>query len=173
MKLAYKNEKDKCYGATGMAIAVVLFDAEDMLNGVNLDAEPAQMMEFKHDYYYSGNPRVSATTSWKILVRNLNIAMGMSLGNVLCRRLVLEGARIDNDIIDALCESAVADASEVCALEEDEARHIFDKNLTYLHRVFSHGGVKSVAHDFAERLQHARRLSRLDILEQLRALNML
>lgn len=173
MKLAYKNEKDKCYGATGMAIAVVLFDAEDMLTAVNLDAEPAQMMEFTHDYYYSGNPSVSATTSWKTLVRNFNLAMGVSIGNVLCRKLVLDGVSIDRDIVDALCESAVADASEVCALEEDEARHIFDKNMNYLHRVFSHGGVKSVAHDFAGRLQRARRLSRLEILEQLHALNML
>ena len=41
--LSYKNENDRCYGATGMAIGLVVFDGEDMLAGVSLDA-PAHAM---------------------------------------------------------------------------------------------------------------------------------
>ena len=39
-KLSYTNEDDKCYGATGMAIGIVVFDGEDKLAGVGLDADP-------------------------------------------------------------------------------------------------------------------------------------
>lgn len=173
MKLSYKDERDRCYGATGMAIAVVIFDGEDMVRGVNLDAAPEDMMEFTSDYYYSGNPRVSATTSWKAIVRNFNLAMGVSLANILCRRMVMEGRAAEQELIDELRSLALAEGTETCALEPDEAGHLFDKNRAYLQRVFSHRGVHSVAHEFAERLAADRRLSRLEMLEQLRSLSML
>ncbi len=173
MKLSYKNDNDKCYGATGMAITVVLLDADEMVMGVNLDAEPTEMMEYTHDYYYSGNPRMSASDSWKIIVRNFNIAMGVSLGNILCRRMVLEGNSLDRGTIDDLRSLMISEGTDSCALERDEISHMFEKNYSYLQRVFAHRGVQSVAHDFAERLAATRRLSRMEMLEQLRALNML
>ena len=40
-RLSYRNEDDKCYGITGMAMAVVIFDGEEMLAGVDMDAVSA------------------------------------------------------------------------------------------------------------------------------------
>ena len=37
-KLKYRDERDKTYGLTGMAIAMVMADGEDMLMQVSLDA---------------------------------------------------------------------------------------------------------------------------------------
>ena len=45
MKLSYRNENDRCYGAAGMAIGLVVFDGEDMLAGISLDAPAHAMME--------------------------------------------------------------------------------------------------------------------------------
>ena len=50
---------------------------------------------------------------------------------------------------------------------------MFEKNISYLTKVFSHRGVQSVAHDFAAELLARRSLSRLDVLEQLEALRVL
>ncbi|MCM1109865.1 MAG: hypothetical protein NC336_01505 [Clostridium sp.] len=173
MKLSYRNEKDKLYGATGMAIAIVLFDAEELINGVNVDSDPTDMVEYTADYYFSGNPRVSATTSWKTIVRNFNLAVGVSLGNILCRRIVLDSATVDRGTIDDLRSLIVSEGTDTCSLERDEVTHLFEKNYNYLSRVFTHRGVQSVARDFAERLASSRRLSRIEILEQLRALSSL
>ena len=36
--LRYRNEDDRCYGATGMTVALVVMEGEDLLSAVNLDA---------------------------------------------------------------------------------------------------------------------------------------
>ena len=58
-------------------------------------------------------------------------------------------------------------------LEDDEINHVFDREYTILHRVFNHQGVQSIIHDFADTMKRRRTMSRLEILEQLRALSML
>lgn len=47
---SYTSEDDKCYGATGMAIAVVVYDSEDMLASISLDASPEHMLEYVDDF---------------------------------------------------------------------------------------------------------------------------
>ena len=173
MKLSYKDELDKCYGATGMAIGIVVLDGEDMIYGVNLDAEPLDVVEYTEDFYFSGNPSVSAKVSWNKMLQNFNISMGATIANVLCRSLLLEHAVPPKNIHDELRSLAVSEGTDTCALEADEIEHIFDKNYSYLTRIFSHRGVQSVANDFATALQASRRLSRLEVLEHLRALSML
>lgn len=173
MKLSYRDEKDKCYGATGMAMGVVILDGEDMLAAVNLDEDPSATLEFVADYYFSGNPRVSAKAAWNKILHNFNLSMGVSLANVLCRSLVLDNRDIERDTVDQLRQLMIAEGRDTCSLDDDEINHIFDKNYNYLYRVFSHRGVQSVAHDFADTLMRVRRLTRAEVIEQLRALNML
>lgn len=173
MELSYRDERDKCYGATGMAIGVVVFDGEEMVHGINLDAEPHEMLEYTADFYFTGNPGVSAKTAWKRILQNFNLSMGVTIANVLCRSLLLDHKVPERRLHDDLCRLTVEEGSETCDLEPDEVERMFDKTYSYLTRVFAHRGVQSVARDFAQTLSESRRLSRMEIVDQLRALNML
>ena len=172
-KLSYKNEEDKAYGATGMAMAVVIFDGEDKLSGINLDAEPDAVMQFTDEFYFNGNPGFSAKSSWNQMLGNFNLAMALSLGNVICRSVSYRSEQIDNKMKAFLRDLMIEEGSANCGLEEDETGHLFEKNYSYLTRAFNHYGVQSVARDFADTLRQRRQMTRLDILESLRALTAL
>ena len=126
-KFSYRNEDDKSYGATGMAVAVMIFDGEDKLAYIDLDETPDSMFHLTGDFYFAGNPGVSAKTV----------------------------------------------GADSCQLEDDETLRLFNKNYTYLHRVFNHYGVQSVVNDFAGELKRCRRMTRYDVIDHLRALSSL
>lgn len=172
--LSYKSEDDKCYGITGMAIALVIFDGDDYLTSINLDAESSDdTMNFTDEFYFAGNPEFSAKNVWNHILKNFNLAIALSVGNILCRRLVLESKPLERDAAKYLSKIMTEVGSESCSLESDETRHLFDKNYNYLNRIFSHHGVQSIAHDFAEVLKNRRTMTRSEVVEQLRALSML
>lgn len=171
--LKYSDEKDRCYGATGMAIGLMVFDGEDMLASISIDGNPNEMVEMSPDFYFAGNPGVSAKTAWNQMLKNYNIGLGMIMANLLCRNLVKDRRQLPSEMHDFLHDLAREEGHESCSLDDDEIDRIFDKNLSYLNRVFTHRGVQSVAHDFASTLLSRRTLSRLDVLEQLSALQML
>ncbi len=172
--LHYRNEDDKCYGATGMTVAFVVMEGEDMVSAVNLDADRAdEIMEYAGEYFFAGNPGLSAKSAWNTLLKHFNYSMAAAIGNVMCRRYVLDRKQIDTSTKNFLLDLMIEEGRETCNLDEDETRRIFDKNYVYLTRVFTHQGIQSVCNDFAGILKRRRRLSRLDILEQLRALRML
>ncbi len=173
MNLRYIDEEDKCYGITGMAISLIIWDSEDVIASVRLDAEPGSVVEFVPEYYFSGNPRLSAKAAWKHILQHYQASMGMTLGNVLCRKYVLHGESLDSADRDALKECFEEEGREACALEPDEVDRMFDKSYSYLHKVFSHAGVNAIAHDFARVLREQRELSRSEVVEHLRALSML
>ena len=51
-KLKYRDNRDKTYGLTGMAIALVMADGEDMLMQVSLDAPAGEGITFTPDFYH-------------------------------------------------------------------------------------------------------------------------
>lgn len=172
-KLSYKNEDDKCYGATGMAMAVVIFDGEEMLASVDVDADPGEMVQLTENFYFNGNPGFSAKSAWNRILANFNLAMALSIGNVACRRQIYESRPVEVEIREFLRNLMIETGREQCALDDDETSRLFDKNFAYLTRVFAHNGVKELARDFAAAIRQRRRMSRLDVIEQLRALSML
>lgn len=173
MKLKYRNDRDKSYGAAGMSIAVVLCDADDMLSAVNIDAPADAVMEYSQEYYFSGNPSLSAKTAWNSMLRNFNLAVNVSLGNILCRAQVMDGRNISRELYETVKQAVVEDGLDECGLEKDEIEHMFDKSFSYLQRIFAHRGVQGVAHEFASSLLESRRLSRYEIMERLQRLSML
>lgn len=56
MELRYINEDEKCYGITGMAIGMVVWNAEDVLASVSLDAPVDEVVEFTNEYYSTAIP---------------------------------------------------------------------------------------------------------------------
>lgn len=172
-KFSYADEADRAYGATGMAIGLMIYDGDDLLYSINLDATPGSMMELSPDFFFAGNPGVSAKSAWSQMVKNYNIGLSMLIGNVLCRHLVHSRREVPQDITQELREIAREEGSGSCSLDNDEADRVFDKSYNYLWQVFSHRGVQAVAHDFASSLTTRRKLSRLDAMELLQSLRML
>lgn len=173
-KLRYTDETDRCYGAAGMAISLVVYDGEDILSAISLDApEGEDTMALTPDFFFAGNPGVSAKTAWRQILKNYNLGIAMVTANLLCRYLVNRHTGLPADVHESLHRLALEEGADACQLEADEIDAIFDKNISYLTRVFSHRGVHSVAHDFASALRSRRTLSRLDALELLQSLRML
>lgn len=172
-KFKYKDEIDRSYGAAGMAIGLIVFDGHDMLTSITIEGDPNQMVKMTPDFYFAGNPGVSAKTAWNQLFKNYNIGVGMLMSNILCRQLVHLSSQVPQDIIDMLHDIASEEGRDSCSLHDDEIDRLFQKDYSYLHRVFSHRGVQAVAHDFATTLQSRRSLSRHDVLEMLETLRML
>lgn len=172
-KLQYHNEDDRCYGATGMTVAYVVLEGEDLVSGVNLDATPDALLEYVDGYFFAGNPGLSAKSAWTTILNHFNYSMAAVIGNVMCRRYVLDETGMDQEMRDLLMQLMIEEGAEECNLEEDETRRLFDKNYVYLTRVFTHRGVQGVCHEFARALKRQRRMSRYEILDRLRALRML
>lgn len=172
-KLGYKNEDDRCYGLTGMTVAVVVFEGDRFLSAVNLDGGSGSMMEMTDDFYFTGSPALSAKSVWNRILQNYNLTLAMSLANVMCRTMVRDRKPLPADVRDYLRRMSIEQGNESCSLEEDESGRLFDKNYTYLTRVFNHTGVAGLCHDFADTLKRRRRLTRREILDELRALGMM
>ncbi len=171
VSLKYIDEDDKCYGLTGMAIAVVAWDCENLLARIDLDGD--EMMEFTPHYYFSGNPRLSAKLAWNQLVEHYQLSMGLMLSNILCRHCVHRHAEVKREIVDTMLDYLIEEGQEACSLERDEVNNMFNKSYNYLYRLFNHRGVQGVANDFAAKLKQRRNLTVSEVVEELRALSML
>ncbi len=171
--LRYKDETDRCYGAAGMAIGIVVMNGEDYIDHISIDSPAANMLEYTPDFYVTTSPRLSVKSSWNQLLRSYNVSVISMLANVMCRSIVKENMPMRFEIKQFLHDCAADEGRDTCQLEDDEIDRVFDKNYNYLHRIFNHRGVQSVAHDFAEEIKQRRLMSRYEILEQLKALSMI
>lgn len=173
VSLKYTDDSDKCYGVTGMAIGIVALDGESLLESLSLDAEPGDSVKFSSEYYFSGNPRLSARIAWNQILKHFQLSAAMTISNVLCRSYVGHHAPLTDKIKSAMFECIAQEGRDSCSLDDDEIKALFTKNFNYLHRLFSHHGVQSIADDFARTLSDRRQLSRVEVIEQLQALSML
>lgn len=169
----YADEEDKCYGITGMAISMVVFDSDDVLSAITLETSADESIEFLPQYYFSGDPRVSAKAAWTQIVENYQTSMGMVIANVMCRNYVYHRSSMDGAMRMKLLNLLKEEGRDTCSLEDDEIEQLFDKTYGYLHRLFNHHAVQDIAREFASYLKNNRRMSRSDVLEHLRALSML
>lgn len=172
-KLKYVDERDKSYGMAGMAISMMMLDGENYLEAMTLDAPAGDSVEFSHDFYFIGNPRMSAKIAWNEILKHFQISSGMVIANMMCRNYVQHRHKLPTDIIESLRAFVRDEAEEDCQLERDEADAIFEKNYNYFDRLFTYSQVHQAAHDLAAALVRQRRMSALEIIEQLRVLSML
>lgn len=170
--LSYRNERDKTYGVTGMAITLVALDGEQYLSYINLDAEPSECLEMSHDFAFRGNPRMSAKIVWEQTLKDLRLSTSLALGNLACRRYVLDHDSISRIEAASLRDAMRGDAGEHCGLDSDEADRLFDSCLSYVDRIFSHSGIHNVAHSFASTLTERRSLSANEAIELLASLGL-
>lgn len=169
--LKYSDEVDKSLGVAGMAIALLACDGEYCLANVSID-ENESTIGFAPEAFYSSNPRFSAKIAWTQLMREFNIFSGMLMGNVMCRMLT-SNMGLNSEIIDMIHDLIEEHGKAKCSLEEDEIDVMFDKDMRYYHRIFSHPTVSNVARDLATTLRVQRRMSAGEVFEYLSRLSSL
>lgn len=167
--LRYTDEADKSLGIAGMSIALLACDGEDCIMGVSIeDGENA--LEFAPSAFCVSNPRFSAKIAWTQLTREFHMVAGMFLGNVICRRIVTSRS-LNSDIINALREIVYEQGREKCDFDDDELDTMFDSDIRYFHRLFSHPTVAETARNFASALRTQRRMTAGDVLDYLSRLS--
>lgn len=55
--LHYADETDRCYGLAGMAISLVVWDAEELLYEIDLDAPAEEALRLSPDFYLALAPK--------------------------------------------------------------------------------------------------------------------
>lgn len=170
-KFVYADEKDKCYGLTGMIISLNVLESDDMLREISIDSTHPDSILFTPDFFFCSNPRYSAKIAWKEMVKQYQLLTGLVIGNVLCRYGVGARRRIDRDVLSALKELIADEGRDMCSFDDDEIDEIFSKTYGYLSNVFASGRVHSLADNFVDVLRRRRTMSGSEVLEELQLLN--
>ncbi|MDE6121329.1 MAG: hypothetical protein K2F63_06025 [Muribaculaceae bacterium] len=170
--LRYAGDKDKAYGLAGMAVSLVALDGEEYLAGIYIDREPSEAFALDRVFGLKGNPRMSAKILWEQAVKELRLSASVALGNLVCRRYLLDRKGVGRDETEAIRRAVRQEASQHCELDFDEADRIFDHCLSYADRLFRHSGVQSVATGFADHILSRRSMTASEALELLASLGM-
>jgi len=166
--LKYADERDKSYGVAGMAIAVVAYDSEDMLASVSMDAEPGRSIEFGSEFFFSGNPRLSAKIAWTEILKHFRLATGLLVANSMSRNYVQHRRRLSADTVAALREAVHnCGAAEELQLETDEIDAVFDRNMEFFDRLFQMSAVHEATHSLASDLVSKRSFTAAEVIDRL------
>lgn len=165
--LRYKDERDKSYGIAGMAITLVACNGEDKLSEINIDAEPGECMVMNHEFGFKGSPAMSARFVWEETLKDLRLTTLMALGNISCRRRILEHSRLSSKLTEKIHKAVIDEAREHCNLEKDEAERLFDSCMQYVDRIFSHAIIPSIATNFANEIAERRSMTVTEATELL------
>ena len=168
-QLKYSNEDDKAYGLAGMAISMASLDALDRVTEIFLDAE-GPMIHFSNTYYFSSAPSVSPKVVWENLMDNFQLTTSIVLGNVMARSLVRLGREAETEVFDEVRSLVREEGREVCSLDEEEADAVFDKMMRHSMRLFHNPRLHPAVKQLAGIISRRRRLSVLDLAEELEML---
>ena len=112
-----------------MVLGLSVFDANDLSTGISIDGDSdSSCISFTPDFYFRGNPRLSAKDSWQCLYSHYQISMGLVISNVLCRKMLLDHGVLDAETRKALLDVLCEEGKETCQLERDEVEQVFDKS---------------------------------------------
>lgn len=164
--LKYRDEKDKSYGIVGMAIAMRVWNADDMYGSVNIDADGFECVRFAGEYYYtSAADGISPRSAFHHSVKIFKMMMGMALSNAMCRSMVLEGKQLDAKDSKELLDVFSAEGETQYAITPDECNAIFKKSYNYLNRLYNYQQVHSLVKSLSDALIEKRELSQHEIAE--------
>lgn len=172
--IKYSDNKDKSYGLSGAAIGLYVLDGETYMGEISINPDQSEPIELTPDFYFAGNPRISAKSVWNMMLENYHLTQAMAISNLLCRRIVNDRQEdIPQEEQKLLRESVYEEGESSLNLEKDEMERLFNKDYTYLRRIFTHPGVQNVASMLADAIEHRDRLHREEALEILSLLRRL
>lgn len=169
--LKYVDMTDKAYGLAGMAVALVAWDAEELLESIDLAAAPEEAMHMTSEFYLCMSPRVGAKAAWEQTLKRFQIVAGLTVANVVCRQMVHKrlnvSAQMDNELQIFLLE----EGKSFYCLDDDEVRRVYGKSLSYCRQLFSHPGVCQVAVHLADEIISRKTLGSAEVFEILAPLS--
>ena len=171
--LKYADEKDRAYGLSGMAVAMVVWDSDSYIRSINLDAEADAGIVFTPAFFTQRNPKGSARAAWNDSVERFQLLSGMIISNVLCRALVRQKQEITPGLRQSIVKLLNEEGHEACGLADSEVETIFTKAYSYFHKIFSHSAIAGIAERLVAELEHERSLDRDTLLEFLAPLQRL
>jgi len=171
--MKYRDELDKSYGVAGMALGLSVLDADDLFTAVTIEGDGPECIQFTPEFFFAGNPRLSPRGAWKYILGHYRVTVGLVVANALCRRMVLDNERVDQQLRDQLFDIACDDGRDYCQLERDEVEPIFEEAFSNMMRLFNDSRVRRAMDSFADTLQQRRTLSHIDVNDILQQLNLI
>lgn len=171
--MKYRDELDKSYGVAGMALGLSVFDAVDLFTAVTLDGDGPGCIQFTPEFFFAGNPRLSPRGAWQYILGHYRISVGLAIANALCRRMVLDNERVDQQLRERLLDAACEDGRDYCQLERDEVEPIFEEAFDSMAKLFADSRVRKAMDAFADALQQRRTLSHIDVTDILQQMNLI
>jgi len=168
--LKYKDETDRAYGLSGMSVCMCMMENERFIDCINLDSEPDEGLVFTPDFFYLHNPNLSAKTLWNDSFNHFRLLTGLLLSNMMSRAMVRNREDITREMNELIIKNITDEGREVCSLEEDEIRSVYNESFAFFHRVFSHPDVATLVDRFVSSLVEHRTLSGEQVVQLLRPL---
>lgn len=167
--MEYRSEIDKCYSLAGIALALSLYDAENLLCGIELDAEnPLNFTpEFNHEFMFAS----SAKQTWNAIFAHFQIRMGLAIASILSRKMILDNGQVDKTIRRRLLDAILEEGRITCQLDEDEIEPLFDRSFSYLTGVFARPSVKRTLRQMVQMLQNKRTVTSGELNDMLNQMN--
>lgn len=142
--LRYADRTDKSFGLAGMAISLMVWDAENQLNYIDIDASPEEAMRMAPDFYIS--PVASAKAVWENNLQRFQLTSAMLVANVACRNFVHNRRTVmPSEIDDQMRHTIIDEGASLCQLDDEEALRVYSKAFSYCHRLFRHPEVARIA----------------------------
>lgn len=170
--LRYLNEDDRAYGLAGMVISLASLRAIDRIAQVCLDSE-GPMVEFSHEYYFSGSPSISPKSTWDNLVENFHITTSMVVSNVLARSLVRLKEEAPSGVMKEIYEEVEKEGKDTCSLEEDEIENLYNNALNRSLKLFRNPRLHPAIEEFAKIISRKRSLSGMELRDELHLLQLI
>lgn len=167
VNLKYQDQRDRAYGLSGMAVAMIVWDNDQYISALDLDAEADFGLELSADFFTVSNSSLSAKAVWNDRVAKFQLGLGLLVANVLSRAIVRGNEEISPQIRQTLVKRLQDEGRFTCGLTDGEVEALFSKAYTYFHSVFAHAAVNSLVAALAHELEERRRLDRSRVLELL------
>lgn len=168
--LRYADRTDKSFGLAGMAISLMVWDAESHLNFLDIDAPAEEAVRMTADFYLS--PMASAKAVWEQNLHRFQLSSAMLVANVACRQFVYNRRPVIPADIDSYMRQTIIDeGASLCQLEAEESLQVYSKAFSYCHRLFTHPQVAGLAAELSTRIANKGKLSSHEVFEILAPLN--
>ncbi|MBD5224733.1 MAG: hypothetical protein HDS68_02030 [Bacteroidales bacterium] len=156
--LKYKDEEDRAYGLGGMVVSMYMLDNDKYIDSISLDAESDHGLRFTADFFHLPNPNLSPKAVWSDSLDRFNLLNSLLVSNLLSRSLVRRNERVSREIYQLLMDMLIDEGRELCSLDEDEIKQLYNKNFSYFHEVFSNDTVAETVRGIVDTLKRDRSL---------------